>query len=477
MVKSNPIFRNTFAKDALQSETMFQSVRVNQVIVFLSSPAVTFYTRHKNRCLIPILALILLSLTSCIQARLEKRLQRHQASLIQDQIAIETALKQNDVKSITWEKAIELIHERNSTYKQSLNSIELAKRNQRRQWWSLAPRIGTFINVSSSLSELSNINSDSISASIFSNLNVPNPYAFHAQLYANKLQILGSELRHENNKRTVYISLYSLYRDQEIHSLEKQRFNQLLENLDKLNLEEWEVQFRNVTRLKKTIKRREHAIRQRFNTIFNTPGEGPWKIVGPVPSIDYSQQFETLKLNHNDYGKLGFMQHILEIELNALTLARAKVQRAPALNFNLDTPPLFNNNSNQSFDSDTINLFTGASKTLDLRDPLDLEKLRDTKERVTRSRQALKIQISNELIRFDQLKENYSENLQNIARIEKTLSQMTHEQLEGFSNKQFIEFSQSFHDLNKELTESRHRKKALELEFWKWDESYWKYFK
>lgn len=419
---------------------------------------------------------ILSTLIGCVSQKVNRKILFNESQIKTDYHKINELLSNEKITKITWTAAVAQIENHNPTYLSSLESIQRVQHSKKQQWWRLAPRIISFANISSNLASLGEINSDNINASITSGLNIPNPFRFYAQLYANELQLISSQIQHEETRRTLQTQLFNSYFQQKrINSL-KLDLKEKERTLSHLNLDSWLSKKNEITALQKSIDTETARIRLQLNRLFDTPGGGPWEIIGNPPSIDYSNKLEQIKFYHQDYGKLGHVQQAIQLELNNLNLLNVKFSRLPSLSFGASTPTLFSSDNNTDFDIDNIRLFTGISKSFSFDDPLDKKNLRDTTVRLRRTKMQLQHNIAHQSIRLNKLKSRYKEILEKKEQTTKEINSLQQEDLLPLSIETFTQKILRLATIEEKLATQESQKSQIELEIWRWDETYWKYF-
>ncbi len=420
--------------------------------------------------------LLLFLLSSCASQKLNSNLAEKAIQMQKDHIDLENLLQNQQTTSLSWSAAIAQIEQHNSTYLNSLEGIKRAKKSKKRQWWRLAPRLSAFANISTALTSLSDISGDDINASVISGLNIPNPFQFYAQLYSNELQILRAQYSHEQTKRDLQAQLIGFYFQQKEIEQVKLEIVKKEQALQHLNLESWLSKKVEIDNAKKSLVHRSASLRAQYNRLFNTPGEGPWKIVGAHPKIEYAEKFEQLNFYHNDYGKLGHVQQAIQLEADNLSLLNVKLNRYPNLSLGASSPTLLSSESDTSFDVDNLRLFSSASKSITLDDPLDRNSLRETEARLRRTRIQLKHRIVSETLRLEQLKSRYADILEKRKQTLEKINYLKQEKYLSSSVDTFIQEITTLATMQETLASQESQKIQIELELWKWDETYWKYF-
>ena len=373
--------------------------------------------------------------------------------------------------TLNWKQASKMMEEQNIGFLQSKNQIIRAHRADRKTWFSLAPRLFAYVNVSKSLTELADITGDDISLSILANLAIPNPMQFYAQLYGNRLVELRSDWQHELNRRQLYGRLYQIFqrieelREAELELVDDSKLNQL--SLEKMATAIYDQKVK-----RERLNSQKEKLRVRVNFMLGTPGQN-WKLVGSPPNISYADKIDHLSLE-SGYGKLGLMLQTLQIETLTLTVWNVKVSRWPRFDFGMSVPPLYQSEGNSGFDPDQMRLFAGVSKSINFEDPLELQRLEDTETRVKHTREILMLKTERDASNLYLMKRNYRQILTRRShykvQLKREKSRVAGSEVLG----QTFEGLKSIQSINAELKKLDRQLTQLDLQLWPWDEKYWK---
>ncbi|WP_018969760.1 hypothetical protein [Rubritalea marina] len=378
------------------------------------------------------------------------------------------------IQKIKWNDAINRIESHNLEYLKSKDQVEHTLKSQNRTWWTLAPEIFTFVNISKSLTEISDLTTDDISFSIVGNITIPNPFQFYAQLYADKLSMIAAEWGQEVTRRDFHVRLYSLYIEQQKLNTDEKEFNRLLKQVNQSVHDNFSDRSNQLKRKQLELTTRKEQFRVRLNNLFTTPG-GNWKLVGPTPNISYARKVHNLSLN-TGYGKLGMMLQTLQIESNVLALWNVKVSRWPQLSIGLSNPPLVNSSSglDESFDPQQTKLFSGATHGIKLNDPLSTERLKKAEVRAAYIRKELMLKAETDASRLYLIKKRYKYLIEE-EKILRAKYQNLERNLHKTSSANLVNtYLKQQSDLKQSLKNNSLQQTQFDLQLWVWDEAYWK---
>ena len=149
--------------------------------------------------------------TACVDNSVHTRLASHSSDQKKLIHRLSSDLETEIEQPIKWHEAVKRIECFNLTYKNSLEQINQANKSIKKIWWSLSPDFFTFANITKNIAEITDLDRESLSFSVVGNLNIPNPFFFHAQLYGNRLNILRTRWQHEVTRRNLHAQLYQAY--------------------------------------------------------------------------------------------------------------------------------------------------------------------------------------------------------------------------------------------------------------------------
>lgn len=408
-------------------------------------------------------------LGACTATRMERNLEANVAEQKREFQDILGTFKSGRSRPISWNSAYKRMMRDNLSLKQSRLQVEESKKQRKRQWLSLVPRVTSYVNIGANLSELSDLGSDDLNASLLASFDIPNPFEFYAGLYAASLQEQNAIWSHELDERRAYSQLYSAFVEgeaiAEADEAYKSRMNSLLGNssgdLDNV--------LKSVTSEMEGLKRRRLYQRLNLNQLLNTPGSN-WESTGPLPKISYENRYRRL-VTGEGFGKLALNLQAIQIEGAILRVQQVKFQQWPSINFGLSTPPIYSSSGTTDFSSDNLQLFTGAYKSFDVTDLGGREKIQDAKARLRFTRQQLRQRAETEGSRILQLVESYDGLMREKQRLRKRVGRLNH----GGSNEpEAVIADLELHtETNIRLIEVRRQIQQLDLQFLVWDENFW----
>lgn len=412
---------------------------------------------------------------SCINKKIETRLNHHEIGQTIQLHELVRSSKNSKQKSIIWAQAVKRVESSNLHYRTSLEEIVQAKRSIKKTWWSLAPDIFTFASITKNISDISDISTSDISFSVAGNLNIPNPFIFYAQLYGNHLNILRAEWQHELTRRNLHSQLYRAYISSESITASKLALFKKKHLINTLPPDKIASEFASIREGEHTISLQQEFLRLQLNRLFNSPGEN-WRLTDTPPNISYSKKLKKLDLR-NGFGKLGLMLQTIQIEVAELSLWQVNFNRFPQFNIGVSTPPLLTNDSSgtTTFDPERINLFSGASRNFDLSDPLSLEIIRDSQIRSKHTREQLILTTESEISHLQQLKQQYRNLLQQESNLMKLRRQQSKSKL-STDPTLLLKQLKSQGEMKEQLQKNKQAQQTIDLQFWLWDENYWRKF-
>lgn len=408
---------------------------------------------------------------SCVAKRVAKNLASHYEDEKGRYRALAGQLRDDDTRPISWEVAYKRLLADNLTLRQSINQLEMAKRQGGAQWRSLIPRVGSYVNIGASIAELTDLTSDDLNARLIASFNIPNPFNFYAALYAAELQRQNAEWSHDLDKRRAYGQLYGAFIEaRSIRDAEElvARQQSMLTTVSKST--EIVQQLDQLKRQMESLDRRRQYLRLNLNQLFNTPGAS-WMPSGELPDISFRDRINQLEIGEQ-FGKLALNLQAARIEGAMLQYERVKFRQWPTLNFAVSTPPVYASEGNNDFSGDELLLFTGASKQIDLTDIAGLQEFEDAETRLQFTRDRLRLTAEREVSRFESLATNYRKLLDEERAHIRKLKRMA--AMPGSSESELVIRQISLYaEQQGLLIEVRRRIQQLDLQFLIWDETFW----
>lgn len=418
-----------------------------------------------------LIALVPLLTASCTSHRLAKNLDKGYCTQIGEVNALMAQLDDDSVgKPIGWKEAWARMQRYNLSLVRSDEMLKEAKKTRTRAWRRLVPRVSGYMNLSSSLDDLFDFSSDNLSRSLSANFNIPNPFNFYSELYAAGLQYEDAKYAHELDRRKAYVTLYEAFL----------KAGELRERLERHSLELKTAEFNDagngadaVYQLQQewfSLKRSWKAHRMNLNRLFNTPG-GNWECIGRLPEVSFRNRYDKVEIG-DDFGRLAMYLYAIRTEVAVLSKRRVKFRQWPTITFGLSQPPLYTSNRSVSYELEDFRLFSGASKSIDLTDPISLEVIQNAERRFAYTRQSLKQRMEREALRLIEMRNGYHQLLlkeQRLVQAQHMLGSQDPEQSEVV-----LVQLEAIRDIQEQLNTVREQILRIDLQYLVWDETYWK---
>lgn len=413
-------------------------------------------------------ALFLLS--GCVTNKVNKRLSASSKEREREIQRLIRELKETEPTKISWQPALKKMRSNNGSMLRSKHLYERSQSLQAKEWLSLAPRFGGYLQMSKDFDSISDFDGDDLTTRIIANFSIPNPFDFHARLYSAAIQQVSAEWSHELDNRRAYIDLYSAFLEAESLRVERRLF----ERRWKVNLysphKDVAGEIEIFEREQKSLVRREQSHRVNVNRLFNTPG-GNWILEGGLPRISYESKYRNFKVG-DDFGKLALNLYAVRLESAILATRRVKFRQWPVLNFGLSTPPLFVSDRDTGWDGDNVILFSGLSKNYDFVDFAGRERVADAKFRLKVVRDELRFSMEREAMRLDHLEETFRQALRQ-RRTYRAEMRHIKQRNSGIAEIVIDDLTRQY-QIEMELLRLERMIRQISLQYLLWDETYWK---
>ncbi len=418
---------------------------------------------------LPAMMLIPIALGACTAARMEENLETNVLHQRQEFREILGRIQTEQSQPISWNAAYKRLMADNLSLRQSRQQVEVSKKQKTQQWLGLVPRVSSFVNIGSSISQLTNLSSNDLDASLQANFNIPSPFDFYAALYSTSLQQQNAIWSHELDKRRAYTQLYSTFIEGEALDQAQAAYEQRLKSLLHSQSSEVDELVRLVTVELQGIERQRLYHRLSINQLLNTPGSN-WKLTGRIPKISYAGRYRRIVIGEN-FGKLALNLQAIQIESAILSVEQVKFQQWPFINFGLSTPPIYSSNTTTNFSSDNLQLFSGASKSFNLTDIGGRQNIKTAETRLKFTREQLRLRAESEGSRLLQLIENCESLTKESLYLEKEIIRLARP---GSDEPEIVIGDLDRRsDLEIRLIENRRQRQNLDLQFVIWDETFW----
>lgn len=409
--------------------------------------------------------------TSCISSKLEKNLAANAETQANVLTNLSNQIANESVSRITWKDAHKRMEENNLSLRTSKQQLKDTKNLTRDQWLSLVPNLSSYLSVGDSLSELSDLDQSNLNVNVVANLNIPNPFDFHASLYAAALEKQNAIWSHELDRRRAYVQLYSAFLEENILTEQEAALEAGKRRMLSGSGDEVMKAFQRLEIDEANLQRRRGNQRISMNQLLNTPGSN-WKPVGALPKISYRSRYNQISIGEH-FGKLALNLQTIQIEGALLRVQQVKFQQWPVVNFSLSTPALYaSQGNNASFSSDELQFFSGASKGFNVTDIGGRESIQNAEIRLKFTREQLRSRMESEIVRIQGGKATYKRLLTEEKYILNKISKLENQ---GDSDPALVNKDlEMLIEMQLKLGETRQRLQQLDLQFLIWDENHWK---
>jgi hypothetical protein len=419
----------------------------------------------RSMCLLPLV------LTGCVAPKVEQDLAKEVAVRQVEIDSLLADLQTSSQKSISWKGAHNRMLQENLGLQQSRQTLAQAERETKRQWLTLVPRMAAFMNISQGLTTLADLQTENLNASVVGSFNIPNPFEFYASLYGAALQAQNARWSQELDERRAYTELYAAFLDAKALSAEKAAMERRGKAFAVDKSADLSKALYAFEREKDSLERRQSAHRANVNRLLNTPG-GNWNLTGGLPAVSYKNRYQNIRIG-DDFGKMALNLYAVRIESSIMQTQRVKYQQWPTIGFGLSNPPIYSSNSNSDLSGEDFNLFSGASKSLDVTDIGGRQAIQDAETRLKFTREQLLLNMEREAARVLQIRKNYGQLLAEERRTETAMKRLDRP---GSSDAEIVlDDLESRSQLELQLIQIRRQIEQLDLQYLIWDERFWKH--
>jgi len=416
--------------------------------------------------IVALLALTVLA-SACVNRRFDQRVSQAEQRVESERGALEDTVD-SATRHLDWESACRLMIERNQRLR--LGREQLADLERQRKRFALdqiSPRLSAVANLSSALGSIAQLGDRDYGIRLFGSFNIPNPITVYARRYSLELQYYQSALSLHELERRLKASLYGQFLRygalEQIQTRKPERGN--LTGI-------WERSFSR-ERDELNERRRRSAQRLSFNETLNTPGENWAPDVSSLPKISYANELSRLK-PEKGYGRLALKQAAGQVEASLADLWRLKLERLPSFSTGVSVPTLYDSGLDENgFEADEVRLFGSLNESFDL-SGREAESARQAEQRAVLVQESLRSRLEREIYILDEAKQNYRNLLGERDKILKLLGWMEKNPPPGGSPKVVLKRINEASALRVRLKQNELQRRQLDLEFWIWDEDYWK---
>ena len=406
----------------------------------------------------------------CVAPKVEESLGKGVAARQSEAESLLLDLQTGKQEPISWKDAYDRMLAENLGLQQSRQSLAQTERETKRQWLSLVPRMAAFLNISKGLDTLTDLDTDSLNASIIGSFNIPNPFEFYASLYGAALQAQNARWSQQLDERRAYTELYAAFLDARALSDEAAALERRKKTLAVDAAADPTKMLYTFAKEVDGLERRMTAHRGNVNRLLNTPGRN-WDLTGGLPSVSYRDRYRNIKVG-GDFGKMALNLYAVRIESSIMQTQRVKYQQWPSIAFGLSNPPIYTSNGSNDFSTEDMSLFSGASKSLDVTDIGGRQAIQDAETRMKFTREQLLLSMERETARILQIQKSYG---QLLAEERRLLAAMKRLDRPASSEAEVVlEDLDSRSELEMQLIQTRRQLGQLDLQYLIWDERFWK---
>lgn len=371
---------------------------------------------------------------------------------------------------VSWNEARRLMWRDNLGLRQSREMLEQAERQTKRQWLTLVPRMSAFLNISQSLSALANIEGDDLNASVVASFNIPNPFEFYGMLYGAALQAQEARWSNALDERRAFAELYGAFLDARALAEEKTALERRRRTFAVGDSPDIAKLLYGLAREKDSLERRLMSHRGNVNRLLNTPG-GNWDLTGSLPTVSFRNRYRNVRIGR-DFGQMALNLYAVRIESAIMQTQRVKYMQWPSIHFGLSNPPLYSSSGSNGISTEDLNLFTGATKSLDVTDIGGREAIQDAERRLKFTREQLRQSMEREAVRILQIRQTYDQLLADERRLEAAVRRI--ERPAVAEPEAVLGDLELRSQLELQLIQTRRQIEQLDLQYLIWDERYWK---
>lgn len=438
-------------------------------------PALTANLRHRPRLMrfSPWTLLCLCAvLSGCVASRVDKRLGERFDEVAAIQEARRADLGHAPQVQLSWQQAVGLAAAGNLDIRSSNSALEEHIASRKRLLLDeLAPTISAYTGVSSGLDSLANISNGDVSARVIGGFRIPNPFSVYARGYGMAVQQYQLTQVRELTYRQTLSSLYSSFMQEQNIAEQRKTLAQDRKDLLRLPTPDQATRSLDLERRERLLESQQQQQRLSLNRLLNSPGANYRPRPETLPDISYSNRLDKLTPAHG-FGLLALRLAAAESEAAILMLWQVKLQRLPNISLNVSSPTLWDLDSNRPTEVENLQLFGGASRGYEF-SGTEARRLRNTEDRVRRSREALILRFESEqgtLLRAIDLHRESQQieqrARQHLARLDANPPKIGAEAL--------LRYAQELRQTRNLITMTRAQRRAIDLQFWIWDDSAWR---
>lgn len=422
--------------------------------------------------ILPLVAVAMsVATTGCVSSRLFERLGLAEKEVAEKREALEDSLDRPK-KRLTWKRACALMDANNVQLRQARQRQKDYERERKRFVFDqINPRISAIANLSSVLGELSDVDNDDYGIRLFANFRVPNPISTYARRYSLELRYYMGALSLHELERRLKANLYGEFVRHSTTPPQADALNQGNYRGDDLQALMGAIESREQRAYSK--KSRDRNLRASLNRLLNTHGENWDPDVSTLPDISYAHRLDRIDPDKG-FGRLALKQAAGQFEVALASKWKIKLDELPNFNAGVSLPTVYDSRFDQDgFDAEDTRLFFSLNKGFDLsgREALRAQKAED---RYIMAKESLNARMEREIHRLEGAKQQYRMLLKEEGRLNQQLKWMKRNPPSEGSPAMVIQRVRDLLALKEKLQSNKLKQQQLDLEFWVWDENYWK---
>lgn len=388
--------------------------------------------------------------------------------MAEDRSALEQTVG-NSSRPLEWKAACRLMQEKNQRLRLARDQVaDLERQRKRFALDQLSPRLIAVANLSTALGSLSELDDNGYGIRLFGSFNIPNPLTAYARRYTLELQYYQSVLSLHELERRLNASLYGQFlRYEALEAMEKTKApvrGSLTGTVE-----------RTLNRKRDALnaQRRRASMRLYFNQTLNTPGENWTPVVSSLPDISYEGELSRLDPKKG-YGRLALKQAAGQVEASLASLWQLKLEKLPSFSTGVSVPTLYDSTYDENgFNTDEVRLFGSLNKSFDFSGQ-QADSARDAEQRAVLVQESLRTRLESDIYILEETKQTYRILLDERDKLVSTLRWMDENPPPGGNPKIVLKRINESASLRARLEQNRLQLRQLDLEFWVWDEKYWK---
>lgn len=418
------------------------------------------------------LLLLIAGSPSCVESRFGLRIADAERKVYEERDSLDESTQKKG-RRLDWKTACKLLDTGNQSLRQARNThAEIERDRKRFVIDQFNPRIAALANLSSALGSLSELKDDNYGIRLYGTFTVPNPISSYARRYSLELQYYQSTLSVHEQERRLQANLYGRF----LMYASATNTTSTLETQTATNSSYLALLEKEIDETRSSINERDKLqnLRIAINQLLNTPGENWIPDVGTLPNISYENKLARLDPKRG-YGLLAVKQAAGQIEASLANLWRIKMDKLPSFSTGIGIPTLYDSRleGDDEFDLEETRLFGSLNKSYDFTNS-GKESAMKAEERARFVQDNLRLRLEREIYQLDRAKVNYKLLVREGDALQQSLNWMRRNPPPGSNSEVLMKRLRDELSTRSRLERNELQRRQMDLEFWIWDESYWK---